>query len=82
MHTDLSAHLHTPECNKIINDLKDCHAQNTFGKFIGICNDLDNLLVKCLKQERINRSAANRAKAREQQKVIREKMQQPGNPYI
>lgn len=82
MHTDLSPHLHTPECNKIIEELKACHAANKLAQFFGYCNDLDNLMVKCLKQERINRSAANRAKAREQQQIIREKMQQPGNPYM
>ncbi|XP_055902296.1 COX assembly mitochondrial protein 2 homolog [Eupeodes corollae] len=82
MHTDLSSHLHTPECNKIINDLKDCHAENKLGRFLGYCNELDSLLVKCLKQERVNRSAANRAKAFEKQKVIREKMQQPGTPFM
>lgn len=81
MHTDLSPHLHTPECNQIINDLKACHANNKLGRFIGYCNDLDNLVVKCLKQERVNRSAANRAKAREQQRIVREKILS-GDPQI
>lgn len=50
--------------------------QNTFGKFLGICNSFDSEVVKCLKQERIARSAANRAKARERQAEIKKKVNQ------
>lgn len=25
MHTDLAAHLHTPACNKLIEELQACH---------------------------------------------------------
>lgn len=74
MHTDLSPHLHSVDCNKLIEELKNCHKENTFAKFVGVCNDIDTKLVKCLKKERIARSAHNRAKALEQQQRIRERM--------
>ncbi|KAM8705213.1 hypothetical protein ACLKA7_009638 [Drosophila subpalustris] len=76
MHTDLSAHLHTPACNKLIEELKACHENHGFAKFIGICNSIDDQVVKCLKSERIARSAANRAKARERQSKYKEKILQ------
>jgi len=96
MHTDLSSHLHTPACNKLIEELQACHEnvsnrdficrewllncefcfQNAFAKFVGVCNSIDDKVVKCLKGERIARSAANRAKARESQAKYKEKLLQ------
>lgn len=95
MHTDLAAHLHSPACNKLIEQLKACHenvsttprnssqdptkvifVQHAFAKFIGICNSIDDQVVKCLKSERVARSAANRANARERQARYKERLQQ------
>ncbi|XP_037730303.1 COX assembly mitochondrial protein 2 homolog [Drosophila subpulchrella] len=76
MHTDLSAHLHTPTCNKLIEELQACHENNAFAKFVGVCNSIDDKVVKCLKGERIARSAANRARARERQAKYKEKLLQ------
>ncbi|EDV49175.1 COX assembly mitochondrial protein 2 homolog [Drosophila erecta] len=76
MHTDLSSHLHTPACNKLIEELQACHENNAFAKFVGVCNSIDDKVVKCLKGERIARSAANRAKAREDQAKYKEKLLQ------
>lgn len=36
-------------------------------KFTGYCNDIDNLMIKCLKKERQNKSKLNREKAKERQ---------------
>ncbi|XP_030370655.1 COX assembly mitochondrial protein 2 homolog [Scaptodrosophila lebanonensis] len=76
MHTDLSPHLHTPNCNQLIEELKACHENHGFRKFIGICNTIDDKVVKCLKAERIARSAANRARAREEQARYKERIRQ------
>uniref|UniRef100_A0A1B0FPD7 COX assembly mitochondrial protein n=1 Tax=Glossina morsitans morsitans TaxID=37546 RepID=A0A1B0FPD7_GLOMM len=64
MNTDLSPHLHTQDCNQLIDELKKCHEENKFAKFIGACNGFNSSVAKCLKQEHKARSAANRAKAR------------------
>ncbi|XP_054735253.1 COX assembly mitochondrial protein 2 homolog [Anastrepha obliqua] len=74
MHTDLSPHLHTSECNQLIEQLATCHTENKFIKFLGVCNEFDSQLVKCLKRERQARAAANRVKAAERQKLVRERM--------
>lgn len=51
-------------------------AQHTFAKFIGICNSIDDQVIKCLKAERVARSAANRANARERQARYKERLLQ------
>ncbi|XP_073820148.1 COX assembly mitochondrial protein 2 homolog [Musca autumnalis] len=76
MHTDLSPHLHTSHCNELIEALKRCHEDHKLAKFVGYCNSFDSAVVKCLKQERIARSAANRAKAREKQAELKRKLQE------
>ena len=41
MHTPLDAHLHTEECNKIIENLMKCYAENNkFKQCFGACDDL------------------------------------------
>ncbi|XP_044763183.1 COX assembly mitochondrial protein 2 homolog [Coccinella septempunctata] len=59
MHPDLSSHLHTDECNLLIESLQKCHEENPFLKFFGKCNQQDTLMVKCLRQERLARRRKN-----------------------
>ncbi|XP_001863390.2 COX assembly mitochondrial protein 2 homolog [Culex quinquefasciatus] len=76
MHSDLSAHLHTPECNQLIDLLKNCHEENKFAKFIGVCNTIDQQVVNCLRGERRERSRVNRQQAAEKQRRVQERMKQ------
>ncbi|KAF4527521.1 hypothetical protein B566_EDAN015621 [Ephemera danica] len=52
MHPDLSPHLHSDECNRLIKKLQTCHSENKFARFVGYCNDIDTELSRCLKAEK------------------------------
>ena len=78
MHTPLDAHLHTPECNEIIQKLQECHAEH--GKWtqfaFGVCEDLDTAMRKCTKQERRTRTKENHEISKVRNEEIRAKMKQ------
>ncbi|XP_055385227.1 COX assembly mitochondrial protein 2 homolog [Condylostylus longicornis] len=76
MHPDLSPHLHTPECNRLIDLLKACHTENKFLRFVGQCNEIDRELWRCLKKEREENIRNNRRKAQEKHQRIREKIKE------
>lgn len=51
--------------------LEECHARGFLWKSIGMCNDLKREVNKCLRAERLERTAHNREQAKER----RQKMQ-------
>ncbi|XP_062540333.1 COX assembly mitochondrial protein 2 homolog [Armigeres subalbatus] len=76
MHSDLSPHLHTPECNRLIDLLKNCHTEHKYAKFVGFCNDFNDQVLDCLRNERKEHSRKNREQAQEKQRLVQERMRQ------
>uniref|UniRef100_A0A1A9W5G4 COX assembly mitochondrial protein n=1 Tax=Glossina brevipalpis TaxID=37001 RepID=A0A1A9W5G4_9MUSC len=76
MRIDINSNLDIPNCNQMINDLKKCHEENKFMKFFGVCNTFSLAVAKCLQEEHIARSAANRAKSRQRQEDLKRKASQ------
>lgn len=51
-------------CEEVMNALEECHARGFLYKALGNCNGAKREVSKCLRAERLERSAANREKGR------------------
>lgn len=76
MHGDLSSHLHSKECNELIEILKNCHQERFFGKWAGACSSIDVKVRRCLKLERLQRVQANNQSAVARHQLFQERMKQ------
>ncbi|PWN41036.1 hypothetical protein IE81DRAFT_292435, partial [Ceraceosorus guamensis] len=50
-------------CGELIRALNECHAKGFWHKITGGCNDVKLELNKCLRKERLERTARNAEKA-------------------
>ena len=78
MHSPLDPHLHTAECNEIIKKLLECHEQNSKWKQFTMhtCDELDTLMRKCTKKERLARTDQHLESARARNKALQDKYRQ------
>uniref|UniRef100_A0A0N5AD19 COX assembly mitochondrial protein n=1 Tax=Syphacia muris TaxID=451379 RepID=A0A0N5AD19_9BILA len=49
---DLSPHLHTEECNILVQLFRQCQKEHRFRKFFGICSDSYVAVSQCFEIER------------------------------
>ncbi|CEH14020.1 Uncharacterized conserved protein [Ceraceosorus bombacis] len=70
MHPALSASKQE-QCGELIRALNDCHAKGFWHKITGGCNDVKLELNKCLRKERLERTARNAEKAANRHQGIR-----------
>ena len=68
---NLAPHLHTDECNKLIQEMFECDRLHPYKKFLGACNLHYVKVQRCLKMEREQKRKTNHEKARERMKQVR-----------
>lgn len=49
-----------------MNALEECHARGFLWKAVGMCNDVKTQVNKCLRAERLERTAKNREHAKKE----------------
>ncbi|KXJ07281.1 COX assembly mitochondrial protein 2-like [Exaiptasia diaphana] len=63
MHPLLAPHLHE-KCLELIELLHKCHEEHKFGKFFGMCNEIERNMQRCLKAESKERRYRNMEEAK------------------
>jgi COX assembly protein 2 len=70
-------HLHTKDnqdpCGEVMRLLDECHARGFIYKVLGNCNKAKRDVNMCLRAERLERTAKNRASAKKEREKIEKK---------
>lgn len=61
---NFAPHLHTETCNRLLQQLLDCHRNNPVKRYFMACNHEHALVDKCLYLERERNRKANHEKAK------------------
>ncbi|KAG8950406.1 hypothetical protein FRC03_012860 [Tulasnella sp. 419] len=77
MHVHLSEPQKLSACGDLIQKLDECHNSGFFVKYLGGCNKIRRELDRCLRQERLDRTAKNK----EASKHRKERHQQTLDEY-
>ena len=62
---NLAPHLHTDECNKLIQELFECENRHPYKRIIGACNLQYAKMQRCLVKELEHNRKLNHEKAKE-----------------
>lgn len=60
----------SPECEEVMAALDACHAVGFYWKALGQCNGQKTAVNKCLRAQRLERTARNREKAKEKREQV------------
>ncbi|KAK5174852.1 hypothetical protein LTR16_011468, partial [Cryomyces antarcticus] len=60
-------------CEEVMAALDECHARGFLWKAVGMCNEAKHNVNMCLRAERLQRTAQNRAIAKAERAKIQEK---------
>lgn len=63
MHPNLAKHLHSSECNILIEEYEKCMAEHKFSKFLGTCAKIQAKMEQCIQNELV-KARAHGANAR------------------
>ena len=69
MHPPLAKHKF-PQCAEVFEALENCHSDNPFMKFLGVCNREAELVTKCFAQQKVIRRTAQAPAAKQRELMI------------
>ncbi|KAF2159319.1 hypothetical protein M409DRAFT_37955, partial [Zasmidium cellare ATCC 36951] len=58
-------------CEEIMTALEECHAKGFMWKAIGMCSDTKREVNRCLRAERLERTAQNREEAKKKREHMK-----------
>ena len=58
-------------CEEVMNALDECHARGFMWKAVGMCSGLKTEVNRCLRAERLDRTASNREAAKAKREKVK-----------